>query len=245
MSGTATFDFSGRHVLITGGSNGIGRGVAAAFVAAGAKVTITGTRPRDAYEDPFEGLDYHQLRMEESPAIERLAEEIDTLDVLLNNAGAAGSGDRSESSPDWFDATVAVNLLAVNRVAHAFHPHLTASGGSIVNVASMYSYFGSALTPGYSASKGAVVQLTKSLALAWARNGIRVNAIAPGWIRSNLTQAAFEDEQFTKRQIVGRTALRRWGEPEDCAGAVLFLCSDAARYITGVTLNVDGGYSIA
>ena len=245
MSGTATFDFSGRHVLVTGGSNGIGRAVAAAFLAAGANVTITGTRQKDAYEDTFEGLDYRQLRMEESAAIEQMAEEIDTLDVLLNNAGAAGRGDRSESSPDWFDTTVAVNLLAVNRVAHAFHPHLTASGGSIVNVASMYSYFGSAFTPGYSASKGGVVQLTKSLALAWARNGIRVNAIAPGWIRSNLTQEAFEDEQFTKRQIVGRTALRRWGEPEDCAGAVLFLCSDAARYITGVTLNVDGGYSIA
>jgi NAD(P)-dependent dehydrogenase (short-subunit alcohol dehydrogenase family) len=245
MSGIATFDFSGRHVLITGGSSGIGRGVASAFVSAGARVTITGTKPQDAYDDSFEGLTYRQLRVEEPAAIAAIAEEIDSLDVLLNNAGTAQRGDLSEADPDGFDATVVVNLSAVNRMSHAFRRHLTESGGSVVNVASMYSYFGSPLLPGYSASKGGIVQLTKSLALAWARDGIRVNAIAPGWIRSNLTRDAVEDEKFTQRQIMGRTALRRWGEPDDCAGAVLFLCPDAASYITGVTLNVDGGYSIA
>ncbi len=236
------FDFSGRTVLVTGGSNGIGRGLADAFAAAGATVVITGTQPADAYDDPFVGLTYHRLRMEDTAAIAAFGRSLDRLDVLVNNAGSV-TRNPPELTPEGFDHTIAVNLSGSFRVAYAVHPLLAASGGSVINLASMTSYFGSATSPGYSASKGAVVQLTKSLAIAWATDNIRVNAIAPGWIESNLTAPLIANPERNRR-IVYRTALGRWGVPADIAGAALFLASSAASFITGATVNVDGGYSI-
>jgi NAD(P)-dependent dehydrogenase (short-subunit alcohol dehydrogenase family) len=116
-------------------------------------------------------------------------------------------------------------------------------GASIINIASMLSYFGSPFAPGYAAAKGGIVQLTKSLAAAWAREGIRVNAVAPGWIRTPLTAALQADEARSK-PILDRTPLSRWGNPEEVAPAVLFLSGPGAGFITGATLNIDGGYSV-
>lgn len=237
------FDFSGKTVLVTGGSNGIGRGFAEGFRNAGARTIITGTKVQTEYDDDFAGLEYHQLLLTDHAAILALAAEVTTLDVLVNNAGTSNALGTGEDSPEGFEATIAVNLTGNYRVAHAFHDQLAASGGSIINLASMYSYFGSANVPGYSASKGGVVQMTKSLAVGWADDGIRVNAIAPGWVESNLTRTLMQTPAFSD-PIVKRTALARWGYPEDCAGPALFLASSAASFITGVTLNVDGGYSI-
>ena len=129
------------------------------------------------------------------------------------------------------------------RLCTAFHAHLARQNGCIVNIASMLSYFGSGFAPAYSSSKGAIAQLTKSLAIAWAGEGIRVNAIAPGWIVTPLTQPLV-DSPDRRRAIVERTPLKRWGNPADVTGAVQFLCSPSAAFITGVILPVDGGYSI-
>jgi NAD(P)-dependent dehydrogenase (short-subunit alcohol dehydrogenase family) len=235
------FDFRGRTVLVTGGTSGIGRGIADAFHAAGATVVITGTRPRADYDDDFAGLEHRRLVVEEPGSTEVLAAELSQLDVLVNNAGTMHR-DPSELEPAGFEATIAVNLLGAFRVLHAVHPHLAATQGSVINVASVTSYFGSPRVPGYSASKGAIVQLTKSLAIAWAPEGVRVNAVAPGWIETGMTRGHVADPERS-RQILDRTPMGRWGVPADIAGPALFLASDAARFITGAVLNVDGGYT--
>lgn len=137
-----------------------------------------------------------------------------------------------------------VNLNGTMEICTACRPLLTDMRGCILNLASMLSFFGSGYVPAYSASKGGIVQLTKSLAIAWAADGIRVNAIAPGWIETEFTRPLREDPSRS-REIVERTPLGRWGTPEDLTGAALFLCSPAARFITGIVLPVDGGYSVA
>jgi 2-dehydro-3-deoxy-D-gluconate 5-dehydrogenase len=136
-----------------------------------------------------------------------------------------------------------VNLTGGMRLAMAVKPALAAAKGSVINVASMYSFFGAAHAPAYAASKGGIVQLTRSLAVAWARDGIRVNAVAPGWIVTPMTDNARADEARS-RAIVERTPMGRWGTPDDVLGPMLFLASDAARFVTGVVLPVDGGYSV-
>ncbi len=240
----AKFDFSGAHVLVTGGSNGIGNACAVAFRDAGAAVTITGRREDGKYDTDIAGMTYRPLDMRDKDAIAALAKERPKLDVLVNSAGQSSPGRRSEYDPDVFAETLSINLTGSFRMANAFLEQLKASKGSIVNVASMSSYFSIAGVPGYGASKAGVVQMTKTLADSWARHGIRVNAIAPGWVETNMTRGAQSAEAFNKR-ILDRTPMRRWGLPKDMAGAVLFLASDAADFVTGITVNVDGGFSAA
>jgi NAD(P)-dependent dehydrogenase (short-subunit alcohol dehydrogenase family) len=175
-------------------------------------------------------------------SIQDLFGQIDSLDILVNCAGIIRRG--AEHQVDVFEKVLAVNLTGTMRLCSASRPMLKTSRGAIVNTASMLSFFGGALVPGYAASKGGVAQLTKSLALAYAEDGIRVNAVAPGWIATPLTRPLQEDP-VRSAPILSRTPLGRWGTPEDVAGCVAFLCSPASAFMTGVILPVDGGYLVA
>ena len=243
--GEASFDFDGAHVLVTGGSNGIGLGVAAAFADAGASVTITGTRDGAGdYDHDLSRFAYRRCRMADEDEVRSLAAGLDALDVLVNNAGQNLPGGRSEWDDGVFEEVLAVNLVAPFRLAQACHDLLAAGGaGAVVNVGSMASFFGMEIVPGYGAAKGGVVQLTKTLAVSWARDGIRVNAVAPGVIESNMTAPMLPFDELTA-PMLARTPMGRFGTADDVAPAVLFLASASARYVTGHTLVVDGGFSV-
>ena len=234
-----------RTILITGGTSGIGAGIAAAFAAQGDRVTVTGATAAEAEaargRPELSDVVVQVLDVRDGNAVKACVDAFEALDVVVNCAGIIGRG--VEHDPEAFARTVDVNLVGTMRVCAAARPRLAARRGCIVNTASMLSFFGGGLVPGYSASKGGVAQLTKSLAIAYAVDGIRVNAIAPGWIATPLTQA-LQDDPARSAPILARTPLGRWGTPEDVAGPVLFLASDAARFVTGAVLPVDGGYLI-
>jgi NAD(P)-dependent dehydrogenase (short-subunit alcohol dehydrogenase family) len=236
---------SGSGALVTGGTSGIGRAIARALHAVGCAVTVTGLSAVEveAFRRSGGPIDSAVLDVADSSAVDAVVGRLDRLDILVNAAGMLSRDGREYDLPEFL-RVVDVNLSGTMRTCVACRPLLERQGGSIVNLASMLSFFGSGSVPAYSASKGGVAQLTKSLAIAWADRGIRVNAIAPGWIDTSMTRALREDESRS-RAILERTPLRRWGQAEDVAGATVFLCSPAAAFITGVILPVDGGYSIA
>ncbi|MEO8536948.1 MAG: SDR family oxidoreductase, partial [Betaproteobacteria bacterium] len=187
------------------------------------------------------GHDVIALDVRDDAAVRTTIDRLQRLDILINCAGIIRRDD--EHAPDVFEQVLSINLTGTMRCCTHARDRLRASGGAIVNTASVLSFQGGARVPAYSASKGGVAQLTKSLALAYAADGIRVNAIAPGWVRTPMTRS-LQDERSRSDAIVARTPLGRWAEPDDIAGAAVFLCSPAAGFVTGIVLPVDGGYLI-
>ena len=227
-------------MVIGASRGGIGASIARAFQDAGATVEITGVEPDCAAIDA-DRFAYLQLDVSDTDAVEAFASTRTKLDVLVNCAAITQRG--AEMEPDFFARVLDINLTGTFRCALALYPALCAAKGRVVNIASMYARFGSPRNPAYGASKAGVEQLTKSLAAAWAQDGIRVNAIAPGFIVTDQSARAREDETFTAA-VEDRTPLGRWGQPDDIAGTALFLASDASAFMTGTCVSVDGGYSI-
>ena len=233
-----------QQVLVTGGSRGIGRAIAGAFAAAGYRVLATGIEAELPSGDSGPGeLQFSHLDVQQPDQISALINDLDRLDVLVNCAGTI-LRDGQEFTLDGFEQVLDVNLTGTMRMCTACFPRLAEQQGCVLNIASMLSYFGSGYAPAYSSSKGGIVQLTRSLAIAWANQQVRVNALAPGWIETDLTKP-LHDNPERHQQILERTPLGRWGQPQDVANAAVFLCSAGAKFITGTVLPVDGGYSIA
>ena len=248
MNGVS-FDFAGRRVLVTGGTSGIGFGVASAFADAGAEVVVTGRREAaSGYDADLSRFEYRQAEMTDSESLDALAGDFERLDVLVNNAGSNLVA-RDEWNPDTFAEALRLLLVSSFRLSVALKPLLVRSGigggGSIVNCASMSAFRAVPVVPGYGAAKAGVVQMTLNMGVTWARENIRVNAVAPGLIETNMTAVMkMEGMEALEAAELARVPMGRWGVPEDIAPSVLFLASPAARFIIGQTLCVDGGFSV-
>lgn len=232
----------GFQVVVIGGAGDIGSAIAALFHARGAKVVATG-HDRSALDrsalSRLPAVDLDVLDVTSDEAVAAFAARFERVDALVNCAGILARDE--EFRIETFQRVLDVNLTGTFRTSTAFRPHLAASRGSIVNIASMNAFAALPRLPAYCASKGGVVMLTKALALAWAEEGIRVNAVAPGYIETAINSEGRKDIAHRDR-IAARTALKRWGQPEEVAGAVVFFTMPAARYATGTVYAVDGGF---
>jgi NAD(P)-dependent dehydrogenase (short-subunit alcohol dehydrogenase family) len=235
-------DYEGRTVVITGATGAIGLALCRGFAAAGARVVAAGATAAEVEAaGTIEGVSFSVLDIRSGDAVAGFAAGVGGLDVLLNGAGVNLRA--AEHTPEGFVDTVDINLNGTMRLSYAFREKLAARRGAVLNICSMYSFFGAPHAPGYSASKGAVAQLTKSLAVAWAKDGIRVNVIAPGWIESAMT-AVPRANPARNAELMARFPMGRWGKPEDLVGPALFMCSPLAGFVTGAILPVDGGYLV-
>src|SRR5271155_1940903 len=254
MRGPALFDLTGRVAVVTGGNGGIGRGIALGLALAGAAVAVLGRNDeknqRVLSELKAIGVPSMAVKLDVTnraglePALNKIERELGSLDILVNNAGnvSLSGGVLNEKPEDW-DGVIETQLNSVFLLSKlAAKSMLTRKSGKIINIASMYSYFGSALVPSYSAAKGAIVQLTKSMAIELAPHNIQVNAIAPGWIETDMTAPV--RTMPMNDEILARTPAGRWGRPEEVAGTAVYLASRASDFVTGTTIPVDGGYAI-
>jgi len=245
-----TFDYSGAHVLVTGGTSGIGAATAAAYRDAGADVTITGTRgSAGEYDADLSGYRYLPMNIEEGASIDAVAAALPRLDILINNAGMAlPSLGLDEYEPDVFARAVNMLLIGAFRMARRSVDLLAqsklAGGASVIGIASMSSYFGIPIVPGYGAAKTGLLGLTRALAVEWGPRNVRVNAVAAGLTQSKMTAGTFAEEAWTAPTLQ-RTPLGRLGVPEDIAQPILFLTSPGAAWVTGQTLPIDGGYTVS
>jgi 2-deoxy-D-gluconate 3-dehydrogenase len=249
------FDLTGRVALVTGGNGGIGRGIALGLAKAGASVAIFG-RNVDKNQQVLSELKAAGAtalavkidltrRADLEPAIEQVKHDLGGLDILVNNAGnvSVSGGVLHEKPEDW-DNVIETQLNAVFLLSKlAAQAMVKQKRGKIINIGSMYSYFGSGMIPSYSAAKGAIVQLTKSMAIELAPFNIQVNAIAPGWIETDMT-APVKTMPAMYDEILARTPAGRWGQPEEIAGTAVYLASRGSDFVTGETIRVDGGYAI-
>ena len=232
------FSVAGKTVLITGGTGGIGGAFARAFEAHGATPVVADlAAPLDRSETEVR---FEHLDVRDDQQVADLAARIDTLDIVIHCAGRLARWE--EYKADVFQDIVNVHLVGSLRLATAFRGHLKRTRGCLINIGSMYSFFGAPHAPAYAAAKAGIVSLTRSLALSFAEDGIRVNAIAPGWIRTEISRTGREDPAFNSK-VIARIPGGEWAEPEDLAGTAIFLASPAAALITGVTIPVDGGYT--
>jgi 3-oxoacyl-[acyl-carrier protein] reductase len=245
---TTTFDFADRRVLVTGGSSGIGLGVARAFHGAGARVLVTGRRAAAGeYEEDLTPFDYAQVEMTDESSLDRLTSNLDRLDVLVNNAGST-LVELDEWKPETFGQALQMHLVSAFQISVACKPLLSASsldgGGSVLSTVSMSAFRAVPLVPGYGAAKAGLVQMTLNMAVAWARENVRVNAVAPGLVETNMTSVMkMKGMEAIEQAELDRVPMGRWGTPDDVSAAYLFLASEEARFITGQTLCVDGGFS--
>ena len=249
------FDLKGRVAVVTGGNGGIGLGMARGLAAAGAAVVVAG-RNRDkslkAVRE-LEALGARALAVEVDVTdeasveglIRRTVEGLGRVDILVNNAGTNIRKQPEQYSLAEWRTVLDTNLTSAFLASRAAHPLMKAQGGGkIINIGSMMSIFGASFTAPYAASKGGIVQLTKALATAWARDHIQVNAVLPGWIDTDLTADARRQIPGLHENVLRRTPEHRWGAPEDLAGIAVFLASPASDFLTGTAIPVDGGYSI-
>lgn len=257
MNDLSLFDLGGRVAVVTGGNGGIGRSLALGLAGAGASVAIIG-RNDDKNERVLDELRTNgntavaisldiTHRDELEPAMRRIERELGRIDILVNNAGIVSiSGGILEESPEDWDMVLETQLNAVFLLSKLAAETMKRNGdGKIINIASMYSFFGSGLVPSYSAAKGAIVQLTKSMAIELGTYGIQVNAIAPGFIETDMTAPVrTKDLKEMNDEILSRTPAGRWGQPDELIGAAIFLASHASDFVTGEILRVDGGYAI-
>ncbi|UST53704.1 SDR family oxidoreductase [Comamonadaceae bacterium OTU4NAUVB1] len=250
------FDLSGRVALVTGGNGGIGLGMALGLARAGARVVVAARNADksaaavaalaeaggDAFALAADVTDEASVKA----LFDAVAERAGRLDILVNNAGTTVRKPVDRLALDEWRQVMDTNLTSAFLCSRAAHPLMKAAGGGkIINIGSMMSIFGAPYAPAYGASKGGIVQLTKSLAAAWAGDGIQANAVLPGWIRTDLTDGARAQVAGLEARVVARTAAGRWGEPGDLAGVAVFLASAASDFVTGTAIPVDGGYSIA
>ena len=249
MKTSGLFDLTGRVAVVTGGNGGIGRGIALGMAQAGASVAILG-RNEEKNQKVFselKAIGVHSLsvkvdltdRAALEPAMNKVVSELGGIDILVNNAGnvSLSGGILNEKPEDW-DKVIETQLNAVFLLSKLAAPSMISRrGGKIINIGSMYSFFGSGLIPSYSAAKGAIIQLTKSMAIELAPHNIQVNAIAPGWIETDMTAPVHS-------MIILRTPAGRFGEPEEIAGTAVYLASHASDFVTGDTIRVDGGFAI-
>ncbi|MDQ1638953.1 MAG: 2-dehydro-3-deoxy-D-gluconate 5-dehydrogenase [Pyrinomonadaceae bacterium] len=245
------FKLDGRVALVTGASTGLGQAIAIALAEAGADVACHGnTHVPDATCTAVGNAGRKALALtgdlgdKETPRrlVEKTIAHFGQLDILVNNAGTIRRAAATEYSEEDWAAVIEVNLSSVFRMAQLAGRHMIErGGGKILNIASLLSFQGGVTVPAYAASKGGVAQLTKALANEWAAKNINVNAIAPGYMRTDNTRALQQDET-RNRQILERIPAGRWGEPGDLAGAAVFLCSAASDYVNGHVLLVDGGW---
>jgi len=245
------FNLEGKAALVTGGNGGIGLGMAQGLAAAGAKVAIAG---RDASKNlqalkSLSGAIALEADLTDEKACRGLVDEaarrLGRLDILINNAGMNVRKQPQDFTLDEWKLVMDTNLTSAFIASQAAYPHMKrAGGGKMVNIGSMMSIFGASFTTAYAASKGGIVQMTRALATAWARDNIQVNAVLPGWIDTALTRGAREQIKGLNENVLRRTPTGRWGEPADLAGIAVFLSSKASDFVTGTAIPVDGGYSV-
>jgi len=248
----SAFDLKGKAALVTGGNGGIGLGMAKGLAQAGAAVAIAG---RDAKKnaEALASLGKNCISVKGDltdekqccALVEAAASQLGRLDILVNNAGMNIRKPPQELSLEDWKLVMDTNLTSAFVASQAAYPHLKRAGrGKIINIGSMMSIFGAAYLAPYAASKGGIVQLTKALAAAWAKDNIQVNAILPGWIDTALTQRARKELTGLDERVLSRTPAGRWGEPADLAGIAVFLSAQASDFVTGTAIPVDGGYSV-
>ncbi|MFL6566513.1 MAG: SDR family NAD(P)-dependent oxidoreductase [Burkholderiales bacterium] len=244
-----SFDLTGKAVLVTGGNGGIGLAMAHALAQAGAAVAIAG---RDASKNAAAAAELNAVSiscdLKDAGAcramVEEAAQRLGRLDILVNNAGTNIRKAPQDYSLEEWRAVLDTNLTGTFVACQAAYPHMKRAGaGKIVNIGSMMSLFGASFAAPYGASKGGVVQLTRSLAAAWAKDHIQVNAVLPGWIDTALTRRAREEVAGLHERVLARTPAGRWGTPEDLGGIAVFLASAASDFVTGTAIPVDGGYA--